>query len=158
VSASAVPTLMRALRDGISDLLADAEVTLGIELDATPGPRVWVGYDDPFGQSPTPARSQQTLATMGARNRDEVGEVPCAVFVERADLDMDAALADAEGMVDAVGTWLVSARFQDLPQFTSVIFGESTQWLLDRGESADGGAYCSVLVQFSVGFKARLYP
>lgn len=157
MTASAVPTLMRALRDGISDLLASAEVTLGIELDATPGPRVWVGYDDPFGQSPTPARSQQTLATMGARNRDEVGEVPCAVFVERADLDMDAALAEAEGIIDAIGSWLALARFQDLPQFTSVIFGDSTQWLLDRGES-EGGAYVSVLVQFAVGFKARIYP
>ncbi|MBK8399929.1 MAG: hypothetical protein IPL29_02310 [Propionivibrio sp.] len=33
--------------DGFSALFADAEVTLGVHLDATPGARVWVGYDDP---------------------------------------------------------------------------------------------------------------
>ncbi len=154
MTASAVPTFMRALRDGFSALFADAEVTLGVHLDATPGARVWVGYDDPTLQStPTSARSQQSLATMGTRNRDEAGEVSCAVFVERGDSDMDAALSDAEGMVDQLGHWLVSATFQDLPQFTTVLFGDSTQWLMDRTEYG-----AAVLVQFSVAFKARIYP
>ena len=154
MSASAVPTFMRALRDGFSGLFADAEVTLGVHLDATPGSRVWVGYDDPTLQStPTSARSQQSLATMGTRNRDEAGEVSCAVFVENGDGDMDAALAEAEGMVDQLGHWLVNATFQDLPQFTTVLFGDSTQWLMDRTEFG-----AAVLVQFSVAFKARIYP
>ena len=115
---------------------------------------VWVGYDDPTLQStPTSARSQQSLATMGTRNRDEAGEVSCAVFVENGDGDMDAALAEAEGMVDELGHWLVNATFQDLPQFTTVLFGDSTQWLMDRTEFG-----AAVLVQFSVAFKARIYP
>ena len=154
MSASAVPTFMRALRDGFSGLFADVNVTLGVHLDGTPGARVWVGYDDPTLQStPTSARSQQALATMGTRNRDEAGEVSCAVFVERGDGDMDAALSDAEGMVDQLGHWLVSATFQDLPQFTTVLFGDSTQWLMDRTEYG-----AAVLVQFSVTFVARIYP
>jgi len=154
VTASAVPTFMRALRDGFSGLFADVTVTLGVHLDGTPGARVWVGYDDPTLQStPTSARSQQALATMGTRNRDEGGEVSCAVFVERGDDDMDAALSDAEGMVDQIGHWLAHDAFQDLPTFTEVLFGDSTQWLMDRTEYG-----AAVLVQFSVTFKARIYP
>ena len=154
MSASAVPTFMRALRDGFSGLFADAEVTLGVHLDATPGSRVWVGYDDPTLQStPTSARSQQSLATMGTRNRDEAGEGSCAVFVGNGVGDMDAALGGAGGMVGELGHWLVNATFQDLPQFTTVLFGDSTQWLMDRTEFG-----AAVLVQFSVAFKARIYP
>lgn len=146
---------MRALRDGFAALFADAEVTLGVHLDETPGSRVWVGYDDPTLQStPTSARSGQKPATMGGtRNRDEDGEVSCAVFVENGDGDMDAALAEAEGMVDQLGHWLAHTAVQDLPAFTSVVFGSSTQWLMDRTEYG-----AAVLVQFSVAFKARIYP
>jgi len=154
VTASAVPQFMRALRDGFSGLFTDVNVTLGVHLDSTPGARVWVGYDDPTLQStPTSARSQQALATMGTRNRDEAGEVSCAVFVERGDDDMDAALSDAEGMVDQIGSWLAHDAFQDLPTFTTVLFGDSVQWLMDRTEYG-----AAVLVQFSVAFKARIYP
>lgn len=154
MTASAVPIFMRALRDGFSALFADAEVTLGVHLDATPGARVWVGYDDPTLQStPASARSQQSLATMGTRNRDEAGEVSCAVFVERGDGDMDTALSDAEGIVDQIGSWLAHDAFQDLPTFTTVLFGDSVQWLMDRTENG-----AAVLVQFSVAFKARIYP
>ena len=154
MSASAVPIFMRALRDGFSALFADAEVTLGVHLDATPGARVWVRYADPTLQStPTSARSQQALATMGTRNRDEAGEVSCAVFVENGDGDMDAALAEAEGMVDQIGSWLAHDAFQDLPTFTTVLFGDSVQWLMDRTEYG-----AAVLVQFSMIFKARIYP
>ncbi len=146
---------MRALRDGFAALFADAEVTLGVHLDETPGSRVWVGYDDPTLQStPTSARSGQKPATMGGtRNRDEDGEVSCAVFVENGDGDMDAALAEAEGMVDQLGHWLAHTAVQDLPAFTSVVFGSSTQWLMDRTEYG-----AAVLVQFSVTFNARIYP
>lgn len=154
MTASAVPQFMRALRDGFSGLFTDVNVTLGVHLDSTPGARVWVGYDDPTLQStPTSARSQQALATMGTRNRDEAGEVSCAVFVERGDDDMDAALSDAEGMVDQIGSWLAHDAFQDLPAFTTVLFGDSVQWLMDRTEYG-----AAVLVQFSVAFKARIYP
>ena len=155
MTASAVPQFMRALRDGFSGLFTDVNVTLGVHLDSTPGARVWVGYDDPTLQStPTSARSQQALATMGGtRNRDEAGEVSCAIFVERWDDDMDAALSDAEGMVDQIGAWLAHDAFQDLPTFTTVLFGDSVQWLMDRTEFG-----AAVLVQFSVAFKARIYP
>jgi len=40
-----------------------------------------------------------------------------------------------------------------LPTFTEVLFGDSTQWLMDRTEYG-----AAVLVQFSVAFKARIYP
>lgn len=154
MTASAVPQFMRALRDGFSGLFTDVNVTLGVHLDSTPGARVWVGYDDPTLQStPTSARSQQALATMGTRNRDEGGEVSCAVFVERGDDDMDAALSEAEGVVDQIGAWLAHDAFQDLPTFTTVLFGDSVQWLMDRTEYG-----AAVLVQFSVAFKARIYP
>ncbi len=154
MSASAVPQFMRALRDGFAGLFTDVNVTLGVHLDSDTGARVWVGYDDPTLQStPTSARSQQALATMGTRNRDEAGEVSCAVFVERGDDDMDAALSDAEGIVDQIGHWLAHTAVQDLPAFTTVLFGDSTQWLMDRTEYG-----AAVLVQFSVAFKARIYP
>jgi hypothetical protein len=90
---------------------------------------------------------------MGTRNRDEAGEVSCAVFVERGDDDMDAALSEAEGVVDQIGAWLAHDAFQDLPAFTTVLFGDSVQWLMDRTEYG-----AAVLVQFSVAFKARIYP
>jgi hypothetical protein len=154
VTASAVPIFMRALRDGFAALFSDAQVSLGVHLDETPGARVWVGYDDPsLTSAASSARSRQSLATMGTRSRDEAGEVSCAVFVELGDSDMDAALAEAESMVDAIGGWLAHATFQDLPHFTKVLFGDSTQWLMDR---TDYGA--AVLVQFAVGFTARIHP
>ena len=93
------------------------------------------------------------IALDDVRTPTEAGEVSCAVFVENGDGDMDAALAEAEGMVDELGHWLVNATFQDLPQFTTVLFGDSTQWLMDRTEFG-----AAVLVQFSVAFKARIYP
>ena len=77
----------------------------------------------------------------------------CAVFVENGDGDRDAALAEAEGMVDQIGSWLAHDAFQDLPTFTTVLFGDSVQWLMDRTEYG-----AAVLVQFSVAFKARIYP
>ena len=122
MTASAVPTVLRALRDGFAGLLTGVNVTLGAEYDETPGTRIWVGLDDPETQAnPSSARSRQVPATMGGtRNRDETGEVACAVLVQVGQLgSMDEALDQAEGVIDAIGGWLISAPFQELPQFRS---------------------------------------
>ena len=108
MTASAVPTVLRALRDGFAGLFADdVTVTLGAEYDETPGTRIWVGLDDPETQAnPSSARSRQVPATMGGtRNRDETGEVACAVLVQVGQLgSMDEALDQAECVIDAIGS------------------------------------------------------
>ena len=156
MTASAVPTVLRALRDGFAGLFADVTVTLGAEYDETPGTRIWVGLDDPETQAnPSSARSRQVPAPMGGtRNRDETGEVACAVLVQVGQLGrMDEALDQAEGVIDAIGGWLISAPFQELPQFQKVVFGSDTQWLMPVFDSGP-----ALLVQFSVTFVARIYP
>lgn len=90
----------------------------------------------------------------GTRNRDETGEVACAVLVQVGQLgSMDEALDQAEGVIDAIGGWLISAPFQELPQFQNVVFGSDTQWLMPVFDSGP-----ALLVQFSVTFVARIYP
>lgn len=160
MTASAVPTLMRALRDGFRGLLDDdVTVTLGVHLDQTPGVRVWVGYDDPQGQSSRGATEAQSEGTMGTRNRDVVGEIPCAILVQQFDFATDEALATAEGIVDAIGAWLADPAGLQLPQFRRVMFGSSTQWdyVLDEDEEGRVAAV-ALLVTFSVAFTARTNP
>ena len=62
-------------------------------------------------------------------------------------------LDQAEGVIDAIGGWLISAPFQELPQFQKVVFGSDTQWLMPVFDSGP-----ELLVQFSVTFVARIYP
>lgn len=154
MTGSRVPMIMRELTAGFTTALAGvARVSLGEDLSEDPGAFLWVGVEDPLASSSgEAASSRQVPATIGpARSRDQEGEVVCAVWVQRGDDDMLAALAAAEQIVELAATWLRTASFAALPGIVWAGFGSSEQWF-----SFPGAAQCAWLVTFRVAFKARV--
>lgn len=131
---------------------SDVQVVDGYALGQDYRNFVMVGVEDPDSTLPGQSGSaQQTFGPMGARSRDEAGEVVCAAVATRGDSDLSACRADCKVLVDIVENWVRNVDVNSL-DLTYIGFGSDLQLLQDQ--TNQGGAVVTLI--FRVMYKARI--
>ena len=154
MSTSVIPDLIaRLVTTFDSALPADVLVVDGDIVTGEPGTTLMVGWDDPDNERATSATSNQEWAGIGAKARNEDGEITCLVVALDGNSVMATARATAKAVTDAVENALRADPNLGgaVPGLMWVSYGTRTevrQWLSDQG------AVCSIT--FEIAFKARI--
>ena len=103
-----VPGVMVALTAAATTALPTVNVSLGYTGAADPGDYLWIGVENPFAASLTPAASasQEWAGSQRQTGRNESGDVLCCIEVWNGEGDVAAALARCGVILGTVETLL----------------------------------------------------
>jgi hypothetical protein len=154
MATSAVLPLMQAIRTAAEDAFAasDLSVYLGLPVNDDPGDYLVVGVARPEDDgSMQTASAQQSWASVGARSRDEEGDIFCALSVFNGDADVEDGLVRRRATSTRSRTCAGANPSFGVAQVLWTGFGPSTDW--DHQQYERGVA---VNTFFSIHFRARI--
>ena len=155
MATSVVPALIDALVTQLTAALPNVLVIDGVGVTENPGDFLMIGVEDPDQESAAfSADVRQSWAGLGAKARDEEGEITCAALAWTGNSDptaQKAARDAAYAILATVENTLRTTPTLGVAGVRWVSFG--TQLTLSQ---AQGTAGADALVVFRINFQARI--
>lgn len=109
--------LCKALATKAALLLPAVNVSLGFDGATDPGDYLWIGVENPFEATLTPAATatQDWAGAARSAGRDESGEVFCCVESWNGEGDIPAAMDSAEAIFETFAAWVRTSDRADVP-------------------------------------------
>jgi hypothetical protein len=151
---SVVYPLTKAIYEASGETLASEQVSVyfGMPVTDDPGYYLVIGVADPDDQGYMDSGLlTQDWASMGARSRDQTGQVPCAISTWNGDGDLNMAMSDAHDLLGAVEQMCRANPAFGVDGVLWTSCNANEQWSHAQFEKGLG-----LLVFFTIGFRARL--